>query len=63
MFTAVIPQCDRSRANRGRMIDAILTNTLLPRVSHGLLERMVGGATTTRVTVSVADGDLAYAFD
>ncbi|MEI8299821.1 MAG: type VI secretion system ATPase TssH, partial [Pseudomonadota bacterium] len=46
----------------GRMIDAILTNTLLPRISHGLLERMAIGQGTASISVHVTDGDLAYTF-
>ncbi len=49
-------------ASGGRMIDAILTNTLLPDMSVALLERQVGGEEVSAVTVSV-DGDaFAYAF-
>ncbi len=49
-------------ASGGRMIDAILTNTLLPDMSIALLERQVGGEEVSAVTVSV-DGDaFAYAF-
>jgi type VI secretion system protein VasG len=46
----------------GRVIDAILTNTLLPRVSLGLLERTVSGTATSGIEISVKDGELAYAF-
>ena len=44
----------------GRMIDAILTNTLLPRVSEELLRRMMEEQPISRVHVSVADGEFAY---
>lgn len=47
----------------GRMIDAILTNTVLPRISEELLKRMVEGKTVARVQVSVEGGDFAYQFD
>ncbi len=47
----------------GRMIDAILTNTVLPRISEELLKRMVEGKTIERVQVSVEGGDFAYQFD
>jgi len=43
----------------GRMIDAILTNTLLPQVGRELLNRFRDGTRTRSVTVGVA-GD---AFD
>ncbi|HEX7596570.1 MAG TPA: AAA family ATPase, partial [Polyangia bacterium] len=47
----------------GRMIDSILTNTLLPRISRELLTRMMEGRPVTRVATSVQGGDLQYAFD
>ncbi|HEV3030145.1 MAG TPA: type VI secretion system ATPase TssH [Polyangia bacterium] len=47
----------------GRMIDAILTNTLLPRISHELLTRTMEGRAVKRIGVSVKDGEFEYAFD
>ena len=47
----------------GRMIDAILTNTILPSISQAFLTRMLEGGSLGRVHVGVADGDFAYAFD
>ncbi len=47
----------------GRMIDAILTNTVLPKISEAFLTRMVEGNPVERVHVSVEDGDFGYAFD
>jgi type VI secretion system protein VasG len=44
------------------MIDAILTNTVLPRISEELLKRMIEGTPVERVHVRVADGDFAYGF-
>jgi type VI secretion system protein VasG len=46
----------------GRMIDAILTNTMLPAISGAFLTRMLEGSQVAGVQVSVKDGDLAYAF-
>lgn len=46
----------------GRMIDAILTNTLLPQISREFLGRMADGATTSAVTVAIKDGEFAYQF-
>jgi type VI secretion system protein VasG len=46
----------------GRMIDAIVTNTLLPSISRELLNRIASAQTTGRIDVSVADGDFRYAF-
>jgi type VI secretion system protein VasG len=47
----------------GRMIDSILTNTLLPRISQELLTRMMQGRPVRKVTTTVADGEFQYAFD
>jgi type VI secretion system protein VasG len=47
----------------GRMIDAILTNTLLPAISQEFLKRMSQGKPIERVHVQVDGGDFAYSFD
>ncbi|MHB8477403.1 MAG: type VI secretion system ATPase TssH [Casimicrobiaceae bacterium] len=47
----------------GRMIDAILTNTMLPTISQEMLKRMMEGTPIQRVHVRVADGDFQYGFD
>jgi len=47
----------------GRMIDAILTNTVLPRISQELLTRMVEGRGVERVHLAVSDGEFSYAFE
>jgi type VI secretion system protein VasG len=46
----------------GRMIDAILTNTVLPRISHEFLERLSRSNPTREVAIGVADGELHYQF-
>jgi type VI secretion system protein VasG len=46
----------------GRMIDAILTNTLLPQISQGVLKGMVEGKPVSKVGVAVQDNDFAYEF-
>ena len=47
----------------GRMIDAILTNTMLPDISREFLNRMMEGKPIEGVKVGVADGNFSYAFD
>jgi type VI secretion system protein VasG len=47
----------------GRMIDAILTNTLLPSISAEFLNRMMEGKPIERVHVSVQDGEFGYGFE
>jgi type VI secretion system protein VasG len=46
----------------GRMIDAILTNTVLPRMSHEFLTRISGGLETRQVKISARDSDFNYEF-
>jgi len=46
----------------GRMIDAILTNTVLPQISREFLERMSQASPTTEVAIGVADGEFHYKF-
>lgn len=47
----------------GRMIDAILTNTVLPRISQEILSRLMHGKQPARLSVGVKDGDFSYAFE
>lgn len=46
----------------GRMIDAILTNTVLPSISAEFLTRMMEGRSIERVHVGVANGEFVYEF-
>ncbi len=47
----------------GRMIDAILTNTVLPKISGEFLTRMMEGKPVERVHVSVEGGEFSYGFE
>ncbi len=47
----------------GRMIDAILTNTVLPEISGELLTRMMQGQAVERVHVGVDNGEFSYGFE
>ncbi|EXI64479.1 MAG: Chaperone protein ClpB [Candidatus Accumulibacter adjunctus] len=47
----------------GRMIDAILTNTMLPRISSEFLTRMLEGKPVERVHVGVEGEDFQYGFE
>jgi len=44
------------------MIDAILTNTMLPDISREFLGRMMEGREIAGVNVKVADGQFSYEF-
>ncbi len=46
----------------GRMIDAILTNTLLPELSRQILTRSLEGESLSKVTVSGSDAGFEYGF-
>ena len=58
----IVSRCTELESG-ARMIDSILTNTLLPRISQELLTRMMEGRPVTRVATTVKDGDFDYAFD
>jgi type VI secretion system protein VasG len=57
----VVSRCTESESG-GRMIDAILTNTMLPDVSREFLNRMLEGKAMQRVQVGVKDGAFDYVF-
>ena len=47
----------------GRMVDAILTQTLLPEISRELLTRLMEGTSAQKVEVTVKDGTFAYHYE
>ncbi len=47
----------------GRMIDAILTNTVLPTISEVFLTRMIEEKPVQRVHITVKDSEFSYLFD
>jgi type VI secretion system protein VasG len=55
----VVSRCTESESG-GRMIDAILTNTMLPDISKEFLTRMMEGKAVERVHVAVSSGDFDY---
>jgi len=58
----VVSRCTESESG-GRMIDAILTNTMLPEISREFLVRMMKGETIKGVKVGVTDNEFSYSFD
>jgi len=58
----IVSRCTEVESG-GRMIDAILTNTVLPAISREFLTRTMAGAPMTAVRLAVADGDFAYQFE
>lgn len=58
----VVSRCTEGESG-GRMIDAILTNTMLPDISREFLVRMMEGAEVRGVQVDVEDNSFSYRFD
>jgi type VI secretion system protein VasG len=58
----IVSRCTEVESG-GRMIDTILTNTVLPAISREFLTRTMSGATLTCVRLSAANGDFDYAFE
>lgn len=46
-----------------RMVDALITNTLLPEIGREFLNRLFNGGEIKRVHVAVKDDNFAFAFD
>jgi type VI secretion system protein VasG len=47
----------------GRMIDSVLTHTLLPQMSRELLRRNLDGTPAVKAAVSAKDGEFGFVFD
>ncbi|MEO1471560.1 MAG: AAA family ATPase, partial [Pseudomonadota bacterium] len=58
----IVGRCQELESG-GRMIDAIVTNTMLPEISAEFLRRLMAGETVSQVRIGVADHDFTYAFD
>ena len=57
----IVSRCQELESG-GRMIDAIVTNTMLPEISAEFLRRMMEGEKIDTVAVDVADGDFTYSY-
>ncbi len=58
----IVSRCSELESG-GRMIDAIVTNTMLPDISAEFLRRMMAGGEVNRVAIDVKDNDFTYSFD
>ena len=58
----IVSRCN-DPSSGGRIIDAIITNTMLPRISQEFLKRAMHRETLSHVRVGVVDGEFAYAFN
>ena len=61
MVEHIVSRCTELESG-GRMIDAILTNTVLPEVSRKILMSLMEGNPISRVHASVAQGEFMYGF-
>ena len=57
----IVDRCQELESG-GRMIDAIVTNTMLPDISAEFLRRMMEGDEVSRVAIDAADGEFKYSF-
>jgi type VI secretion system protein VasG len=57
----IIARCTEVESG-GRMIDAILTNTVLPTISQEILHRMLETKSLSRIAVTAVDGDFRYEY-
>jgi type VI secretion system protein VasG len=57
----IVDRCQELESG-GRMIDAILTNSMLPAISGEFLRRLMEGEPVAGVHVDVKDGEFDYAF-
>jgi len=46
-----------------RMVDAMITNTMLPEIGREFLNRLASGSEIKRVHISAKDGNFGFAFD
>ncbi|MGF6862046.1 type VI secretion system protein VasG [Rhodobacteraceae bacterium MBR-64] len=58
----IVGRCQELESG-GRMIDAIVTNTMLPDISAEFLRRMMTGGVISKVAIDVTDSNFTYAFD
>jgi type VI secretion system protein VasG len=58
----IVSRCTEAESG-GRVIDALLTNTVLPRISTEYLTRLTEGGALARIRLSASAGDFVYAFD
>jgi len=58
----IVSRCNEVESG-GRVVDAILTNTVLPTISREYLERLAQGKAIVRVALNAAGGEFGYGFD
>ncbi|CAN0067377.1 unnamed protein product [Pylaiella littoralis] len=58
----IVSRCQELESG-GRMIDAIVTNSMLPDISSEFLRRMMEGKSVEKVAIDAKDSDFVYSFD
>ena len=58
---ALLPRCKEAESG-GRVVDAILTNSMLPDIGRSLLEALYRGDEVKKITVKITDGNFTYEF-
>ena len=58
----IIDRCTELESG-GRMIDSILTNTMLPNVSQQILTRLMEGNPIKSIAISAADAEFQYTYE
>lgn len=58
----IVERCQELESG-GRMIDAIVTNTMLPDISAEFLRRLMEGKEVEKVSIDITDGDFSYSFE
>ena len=58
----IVSRCNEVDSG-GRIIDSILTNTILPRISLEYLTRLTEGKAFNGIKLSAAEGDFNYSFN
>jgi type VI secretion system protein VasG len=58
----IVSRCTEAESG-GRVVDAILTNTVLPRISLEYLQRLSNGEALKAVRLAAKDGEFEYGFD
>jgi type VI secretion system protein VasG len=58
----VVSRCTEAESG-GRVIDALLTNTVLPRISMEYLTRLTEGRALAHIRLSASADDFVYAFE
>jgi len=57
----ILTRCKEAESG-GRVVDAILTNSMLPDIGRSLLEALYRGEEVRKITVKLTDGNFTYEF-